>query len=41
MTDVALLIRSMIRSRNQNHESNRGFPLHPSLKSAFAVNKKG
>ena len=41
MTDVALLILSMIRSRNQNHESNRGFPLHPSLKSVFAVNKKG
>jgi hypothetical protein len=41
MTDVALLIRSMIRSRNQNHESNCGFPLHPSLISVIWVNKKG
>jgi hypothetical protein len=33
MTGVALLKRSLIRSRNQNHESFCGFPPHPSLKS--------
>jgi hypothetical protein len=35
MTGVALLNRSVIRSCNQNHESNCGFPLHPSLISAI------
>jgi hypothetical protein len=38
---VALLNRSVIRSRNQKHESNCGFPLHPSLISLIGVNKKG
>jgi hypothetical protein len=32
MTGVALLDRSMNLRRKQIHESNRGFPLHPSLK---------
>jgi hypothetical protein len=41
MTGVALLNRSVIRSRNQNRESNCGFPPHPSLISAIWVNKKG
>jgi hypothetical protein len=41
MTGVALLNRSVIRSRNQNHESNCGFALHPSLFSPIWVNKKG
>jgi hypothetical protein len=41
MTGVALLNRSMDRSHNLNHESNGGFPLHPSLISFFAVNKTG
>src|SRR5260370_33519870 len=40
MTGVALLNWSVSRSRNQNHESNCGFPLHPSLISLFWVNKK-
>jgi hypothetical protein len=31
MTAVALLNRSLNRCRNQKHESNGGFPLHPSL----------
>ena len=31
MTGVALLNRFVKLSRNQNHESNCGFPLHPSL----------
>jgi hypothetical protein len=35
MTGVALLNRSVSRSRNQNHESNCGFLLHPSL--IFAI----
>jgi hypothetical protein len=29
------------RCCNQNHESNGGFPLHPSLNSPIGVNKKG
>jgi hypothetical protein len=41
MTGVALLNRSVIRSRNQKHESNCGFPLHPSLVPVIWVNKKG
>jgi len=41
MTGVALLNRSMNRSRNQNHESNGGFALHPSLNRVIAVNKTG
>ena len=41
MTGVALLNRSVIRSRNHNHESNGGFPLHPSLISILGVNKTG
>jgi hypothetical protein len=41
MAGVALLNRSMTRPRNQNHESNCGFPLHPSLNSPKAVNKTG
>src|SRR3989454_12080609 len=28
-------------ARNQNHESNCGFPLHPSLSSLIWVNKNG
>jgi hypothetical protein len=39
MTGVALLKRSLIRSRNQNHESFCGFPPHPSLNRAAALNK--
>jgi hypothetical protein len=35
MTGVALLNRSVIRSRNEKHESNCGFPLHPSLVPVF------
>jgi hypothetical protein len=41
MTGVALLDRSMNLRRKQNHESNRGFPLHPSLNFPIAVNKTG
>jgi hypothetical protein len=41
MTGVALLNRITNLLRNQNHESNGGFPLHPSLKIAIWVNKKG
>jgi hypothetical protein len=41
MTGVALLNRSVIRSRNQKHESNCGSPLHPSLISVISVNRKG
>jgi hypothetical protein len=41
MTGVALLNRITNLLRNQNHESNEGFPLHPSLKIEFFVNKKG
>src|SRR5262245_35067492 len=41
MTGVALLNRFVSRSRNQNHESNCGFPLHPSLISVIWVDKKG
>jgi hypothetical protein len=41
MTGVALLNRSVIRSRNQKHESTCGFSLHPSLIPAIGVNKKG
>jgi hypothetical protein len=36
MTGVALLDLAMNLRRKQNHESNRGFPLHPSLKIAIA-----
>jgi hypothetical protein len=35
MTGVALLNRSVIRSRNEKHESNCRFLLHPSLISAI------
>jgi hypothetical protein len=35
MMGVALLNRSLIRFRKQNHESNCGFPPHPSLNSAI------
>jgi hypothetical protein len=38
---VALLNRSVNRCCNQNHESNGGFPLHPSHNSPIGVNKKG
>jgi hypothetical protein len=41
MTGVALLDLAMNLRRKQNHESNRGFPLHPSLKSVLGVNKTG
>jgi hypothetical protein len=41
MTGVALLNRSVNRCCNQNHESNGGFPLHPSHNSPIGVNKKG
>jgi hypothetical protein len=41
MTGVALLVQSMTRPRNQNHESNRGFALHPSLIRATSMNKTG
>jgi hypothetical protein len=41
MTGVALLNRQMNRLRNQNHESNDGFPLHPSLIQATSMNKTG
>jgi hypothetical protein len=40
MTGVALLNRSVNRCCNQDHESNGGFPLHPSLNSPIGVNKK-
>jgi hypothetical protein len=36
MTGVALLNRSVNRYCNQNHESNGGFPLHPSLNPQLA-----
>jgi hypothetical protein len=39
MTGVALLDLEMTLRRKQNHESNRGLPLHPSLKSVLGVNK--
>jgi hypothetical protein len=41
MTGVALLNRQMNRLRNQNHESNDDFPLHPSLFQATSMNKTG
>jgi hypothetical protein len=41
MTGVALLNPTMKLSRNQNHESNCGFPLHPSLTFPISVNKTG
>jgi hypothetical protein len=41
MTGVALLDRSHETASQQNHPMNRGFALHPSLKSAMAVNKTG
>jgi hypothetical protein len=41
MTGVALLNRPMNRCRNQNHESNGGFALHPSLIFAGSMNKTG
>ena len=38
---VSLLDPLRIRRRNRNHESDRGFPPHPSLIAAAAVNKAG
>jgi hypothetical protein len=37
MTGVALLNRITNLLRNQNHESNGGFPPHPSLKIAISL----
>jgi len=41
MTGVALLDRAMILRRKQNHDPNRGFPLHPSLKIRTWRDKTG
>jgi hypothetical protein len=41
MAGVALLNRPLNRLRNQDHESNGGSALHPSLTRVTAMNKTG